>query len=610
MKAGWKFRILLPRTILGSFALACGGVLCGQTTTADDPVAATIVDTVDVELVNVEVVVTDREGRPIPGLTREDFEVVDGGQAAVISHFAALGAAHAEAADASDRGVSGEVSRPRILGVFVDNSSLPQAGRRRAFDAALEQLEALEKRGDRVTVVTWDQSLRVRREFSSPRALSKVFEEIARDAPGGNMAAGERRALLRQIGSTAMPTDGGSFATDLAASDAKAVGETVRVYLESRRRDAIAMIEAVEQFVQTLAGLEGSKTIFLLTGGMPDRPGEELIEAIENRYAAYPNLRFVHRLDAMNFDVSKRRGQLSAVANAAGVVLNGFVVDPTGNLAEDGTGELRVRDLDVQRATAAIAGLDRLARATGGLAAGEPSQADLWMRRIADERRGAYSLGWTAPMPPLAPTPPTSPTPTAAAKGRRLEIRVRRPDARARHREFVMPTTRDARSRAAVMAALMLGETVGATPIEVRLGEPRRVSTASTPTGADRTPRGGSDADWEVDLEVQFRLADIVLLPGELFHEGKVRVWLASQDSLGRRSAVSRAELPIRIANQELLTTQGRNGSWRTRLRLRALPHDIAIGLDDPLGATLATTRTRFEPPASAAAVGSVPSAQ
>jgi VWFA-related protein len=556
-----------------------------------DTVGETIIDRVDVELVNVEVAVTDRDGQPISDLTREDFEVIDGGRPATISHFAPLaerlgvGQAAPTPAAASSEDAFAE-KPPRILGVFVDQTTLPIAGRHRALAALRPQLEAFEARGDRVTLVSWDGTMRIRRDLASARPISEILAEIDRDAPVGNMAATERGDLLRRIESASLPLPQGFAGNrlDSSESEASAVASAVRFHLEARQRDTYATFEAMERFLLSLAGLEGLKTVFLVGGGMADRPGEDLIEAIERKYERHPNLQMIRRSDATSTDVSKRRGQLGAVANAAGVVIHGFVVDRAVGLSEERSGELRTHDLDTQSQFDGLKGLERLARATGGVVAGEPTPAGQWAKRVADERQGSYSLGWAAPEV-IAGTKEAS----APGKPRRLEVRVKRPGAVVRHRDSVVPTTRDGRTRAAVTAALMLGELVGTTPIQVRTGAPQAASMKDA-------PRGASASDLEVDLEVHFPLGAVVLLPGERFHEGKVRIWLATEDSEGRRSPLSRAELPIRVPNQELLTAQGRTAAWRTKLRLRAVPHIIAIGLDDPLGATLSTTRASFDP--------------
>src|SRR5690606_35729751 len=51
---------------------------------------STMFDTVDVTVVNVDVVVTDRQGNPVRGLTREDFIVLDQGKPVELTNFSAI----------------------------------------------------------------------------------------------------------------------------------------------------------------------------------------------------------------------------------------------------------------------------------------------------------------------------------------------------------------------------------------------------------------------------------------------------------------------------------------------------------------------------------------
>src|SRR5262245_37230559 len=53
-------------------------------------ITSTTGETVDVDLVTVEVRVTDGNGRPLEGLHRGDFRLLEDGRAVSISHFAAV----------------------------------------------------------------------------------------------------------------------------------------------------------------------------------------------------------------------------------------------------------------------------------------------------------------------------------------------------------------------------------------------------------------------------------------------------------------------------------------------------------------------------------------
>ncbi|HEX8154352.1 MAG TPA: hypothetical protein VF698_14555, partial [Thermoanaerobaculia bacterium] len=46
-----------------------------------------LMEVIDVRVINVDVVVTDRKGNPITGLTKDDFEILENGVPKVITNF-------------------------------------------------------------------------------------------------------------------------------------------------------------------------------------------------------------------------------------------------------------------------------------------------------------------------------------------------------------------------------------------------------------------------------------------------------------------------------------------------------------------------------------------
>ena len=55
--------------------------------TPNSPEVPKLVESIDVRVINVDVVVTDKKGNPINGLTKDDFEVLENGVAKPISNF-------------------------------------------------------------------------------------------------------------------------------------------------------------------------------------------------------------------------------------------------------------------------------------------------------------------------------------------------------------------------------------------------------------------------------------------------------------------------------------------------------------------------------------------
>ena len=47
-------------------------------------------ETIEVRITNLDVVVTDRSGNPITGLTKDDFEILEGGKPQTITNFSEL----------------------------------------------------------------------------------------------------------------------------------------------------------------------------------------------------------------------------------------------------------------------------------------------------------------------------------------------------------------------------------------------------------------------------------------------------------------------------------------------------------------------------------------
>src|SRR5450759_312136 len=74
------------------FAVSSQSQQKSQQTAIPVPVEAPppLVEKIEVSVVNVDVTVTDRRGQPVPGLTRNDFEILEDGKLQPISNFYAV----------------------------------------------------------------------------------------------------------------------------------------------------------------------------------------------------------------------------------------------------------------------------------------------------------------------------------------------------------------------------------------------------------------------------------------------------------------------------------------------------------------------------------------
>jgi len=98
------------------------------------------VESIEVRVVNVDVIVTDRAGNPVHGLKRSDFELFENGKPQTITNFYEVRpdeelAAHAVAAQKSNEPepIPPPESRARHIVVFIDDYSIEQSTRARVL---------------------------------------------------------------------------------------------------------------------------------------------------------------------------------------------------------------------------------------------------------------------------------------------------------------------------------------------------------------------------------------------------------------------------------------------------------------------------------------------
>lgn len=111
-----------------------------------------------VELITVDAVVLDRDGRPVPDLTRDDFVVKEDGRPREIASFEAfdVGAAPAEAEAAAPPVVASNEPRGagRAFAIVIDDLRIAPTRTPAARDTATRFLERFVREGDLVTVAT------------------------------------------------------------------------------------------------------------------------------------------------------------------------------------------------------------------------------------------------------------------------------------------------------------------------------------------------------------------------------------------------------------------------------------------------------------------------
>src|ERR1051325_5259355 len=120
-------------------------------------------ETIEVRIINVDAIVTDSSGRPVRGLTKDDFEVFENGTKQEISNFAEMSGATSTAsggratAEAPPRIESAPALpqqdvRSRKIVIFIDNASLRIFTRNKVFDAMKAFVRQSVRPGDEVMI--------------------------------------------------------------------------------------------------------------------------------------------------------------------------------------------------------------------------------------------------------------------------------------------------------------------------------------------------------------------------------------------------------------------------------------------------------------------------
>ena len=518
---------------------------------------AAFTETVDVDVVNVEVYVTDKSGRRIQGLTRDDFELRVDRQQVPVSYFYAVQAGRVLDAGASEPGpdeTPPAVRSPQPaetipeeqrlhLVIYVDNVNIDPLHRNRLFSHVRTFLGQHLRPADQVMVVSYDRSLHQRLSFTSdPGLVAEALYDLEEVSGHAARAAGERRDLLDAIYEEANPDPREQVVARVAA------------HAREIANDLEFTVDALKEMVENLAGLPGRKAILYLSDGLAMRPGEDLFYALQERWE---DSRYL--LEAQSFDASRRFQELTARANAHRVTF--YAVDaaglrtytyndasnssPTGGVAIDEAHFANLRSP-----------LQLMAEETGGLAIVNTSRFLPLLERVAEDFESYYSLGFV----------PAS----GDNRYRKIEVRVAgRKDLVVRHREGYRNRPAAARMRDSTLAALRYGNERNDLGVELEIG-------SGTP---------GEKDDFLVPVVVRIPMAELGFLPRGETHQGRLRLYIAAQDADGGSSSVQEVPVPIEIPSADLERARGKLYHHRFTLRMRRGRQLLAVGVRDEIGA-------------------------
>ncbi|MBK6404651.1 MAG: VWA domain-containing protein [Holophagales bacterium] len=267
--------------VLSCFLLANPGV---RSASAQAPgQIPRVTGSVELSLVNVDVVVTGRDGKPVEGLTAADFTVLHEKKPVAVTNFreekAALPVAQASAAADPSRGepvpaatavpaseaVAEERRVRRHVAIFIDHLALPDVKEReQVFGSLKSLLRRTLQPGDAAMIASWRGGVQVVYPFTGDVALL----ERQLDA----VATGAIR-LGRDVQEELDRLAGDDWAYAWAGAGDSSLSRNLNV--QQAYSEVKGKATALKGLIATMAGMEGRKVLVFVSRSFSRRPGAE-----------------------------------------------------------------------------------------------------------------------------------------------------------------------------------------------------------------------------------------------------------------------------------------------------------------------------------------------
>jgi VWFA-related protein len=570
-----------PQIALLLMLLMLGSAAAG----AQEPETPIFVESVDVEVINVEVFVTDGDGHRVVGLAKEDFEIYEDGKPVPITNFFAVAREDPVLAglDRDRAELLGEPAPRRAsplpedqrlhLVVYVDHFNLHPQHRARVLDDLGSFLEDRLIQGDRVMLVGFSRRLEVVEPFTQDRR--RVFDGLERMRKVAAHRPIQDAERLRIMGLMARASREESALIDLEVQMRNA-HQMVRSYVQSTRNDLELSSRALRQTVRSLAGLPGRKALLYVSSGLPQRPGEELYELMTDLFGQEafqgvgPTSDFNPGMEAMLEDESHLFGEIVQEANAHQVTF--YTVDARGaggetasspafpNLSASEGGRMvldQMWTLNLQEP------LVRMAETTGGQSILNTFNFSDVLTDMAEDFDTFYSLGYQPP-------------PGREPKYHKIEVKVAHPGFRVRHRAGYESKLEADRVSDRTLSSLLLGLEKNPLGVRVEFGKPEKA-------GAGK---------FDLPILVRVPVQEVTLLFQEASAEGRLTFFVVVQDAEGI-SDMHRQPYPVSIPSEQLEAARGREIGWAGKLRIRRGTPTIAVGVWDELSGVESFVQTR-----------------
>ena len=508
-----------------------------------------LTENIDVRVIGVDVVVTDKKGNTVNGLTKDDFQIFENGIEKPISNFyeiegktatqaVTVPVPGAPAAPPPAKEEINEQLRRRII-LYIDNLSLAPFNRNRVFKQMKEFIKDVMRPGDEAMVATYNRSLKVRAPFTrDPVQIQQTLDAIAGESAQGIANRSEFKDLAGRI------RDASSY--DDAVANA-------RSYASSVEHDLRQSVDSINGLLTTLAGVEGKKVLVLATEGFQIQPGREAFTMIDE-VAREKGWQSSSMLEAMSYNGNTLIESIARTANANGITL--YAIHAGGLAAgSEGITADNQQAISYNVTSAALSNttesLQLLAELTGGLATTRTNNFAGAFKNIQRDLDSYYSLGYRAGT-------------ERVDRQRALEVRVKNKALRVRNRQTFVEKSTFQEMSDRVIANLLYKTKANDLGVRVKV---------NAPIPAEEL--------FKIPVEVQIPIDNLALLQQGEAYMGGFSIYVVVGNKDGDMSDVSRKSHQITIPVGDFAKAKGKYYTYTLDLMCERGLNKISVGVVD-----------------------------
>jgi len=525
---------------------------------------------VNVVINNVDVIVTDKDGRRITGLRPEHFKIFEDGLPQKVSNFYevqglevrayAPDLEHGQLSAPTKVEAASSPGPPKTIVFYFDNRELSPLNRNsslKTIESFIRKAVSAEKNVQGM-VVCLDQNLEVLQGLTSdPETLVRGLARVAERTGESLLEMRNREEMIRELN---------RISTESQKANQWRDSETAlgfaRSFVESKHNDILYSLKALNAFLGFLSGVAGKKILVYVSDSMTINPAEEIFGYLDQAFTSGNA-----QMESLNYDLTSQFKELTARCNAGEVTL--YPVNAQGlettllgadkasgwNTFAKGSGMVKSSTRTTTEA------LKIMALDTGGQAILDSREIEAGLVKVAEDLEYYYSLGYKSPH---------------REDDQYHEIRVELKDAaaeyRVRVRQGYIRVSHQEKIKEAVFSRLFyagrqdpLGVGVQTLPLK------------SLP-GTDRL---------QLTLKLLIPIRKLMLTPQGDIYSGQIRVYLAMKDNAGDISPCYVLTHDIKIPAADYAVALKRLYPYLTEMTVGKTRYTISLAVEDLPGETI-----------------------